>query len=645
MAGQTTSFYEFGSFRIDRRERLLLHDGAPVPLPPKVYDTLLALVMRSGHIVEKEELMRAVWPDTFVEDANLTVNISALRKALGEGESEHHYIETVPRRGYRFVSPVIEVKNDSAASYAEANPNPRLILEDERKVEATKEESADYTFVHPLLRSRGWGWSLIGIFVLVGLAVIAYYTWLSRAERGLKVRSIAVLPFKPLVADNRDEPLEMGMCDALITRLSGLHQLIVRPTSAVVHYNKPGQDSLTAGRELGVDALLDGFVQKSGDKVRVTAQLLRISDGKHLWSAQFNENFTDIFAVEDSISKQMVEALLLNLTGEEQRRVTKHYTENIEAYELYLRGRYFQDKRTPEGLNKSIDYFQLATRKDPRYALAFAGLADSYVVLAVRVDMPPKDSYRQAKTAAIQALEIDDTLAEAHASLGNVQYWYDWDWSAAETEFKRAVELGPNYPTAHQLYASYLIVMGRHPEALSEIKQAHSLDPLSLPINVQVARILYFSREYDEAIEQCQKTLEIDPNFGGAHLFLGRLYKEKRMYREALTELEKARRLLGGSAEVLALIGYTDAVSGSRVEAQDVLVELQGLSKQGYVSPYHLAMVYAGLGEQNQAFDSLDKAYAEREGRMTILKFAPEFDSLRSDPRYADLVRRIGLTP
>jgi len=333
------------------------------------------------------------------------------------------------------------------------------------------------------------------------------------------------------------------------------------------------------------------------------------------------------------------------LTGEEQRRVTKHYTENIEAYELYLRGRYFQDKRTPEGLNKSIDYFKLATGKDPRYALAFAGLADSYVVLAVRVDMPPKDSYRQAKTAALQALEIDDTLAEAHASLGNVQYWYDWDWSAAETEFKRAVELGPNYPTAHQLYASYLIVMGRHPEALAEIKQAHSLDPLSLPINVQVARILYFSREYDEAIEQCRKTLEIDPNFGGAHLFLGRLYKEKGMYQEALTELEKARRLLAGSAEVLALIGYTDAVSGSRVEAQNVLVELQGLSKQRYVSPYHMAMVYAGLGEQNRAFDSLDKAYAEREGRMTILKFAPEFDSLRSDPRYADLVRRIGLTP
>jgi len=421
--------------------------------------------------------------------------------------------------------------------------------------------------------------------------------------------------------------------------------LIVRPTSSVVQYNKPGQDSLTAGRELGVDALLDGFVQKSGDKIRVTAQLLRISDGKHLWSGQFNENFTNIFAVEDSISKQMVEALLPNLTGEERGRVTKHYTDNIEAYELYLRGRYFLDQRTPEGLKKSIDYFRQATERDPRFALAFAGLADSSVVLAVRADIPPRDSYQLAKTAAMRALEIDDTLAEAHTSLANVRYWYDWDWSGAETEFKRAIELSPNYAAAHQLYASYLISMGRHQEALSEAQQAHALDPISLTINVQMARILYFSHRYDEAIDRCRKTLEIDPNHGGARLFLGRSYTEKRMYQEALTELEKAKDLLRGSAEVLSLIGYTHAVSGRRLDAQKVLGELQGLSKQRYVSPYHMAMVYAGLGEQDTTFLLLEKAYGDREGRLTLLKFAPEFDSLRSDLRYDDLLRRVGLTP
>lgn len=645
MEGQTNSFYEFGSFRIDRRERLLLHDGEPVSLSPKVYDTLLELVRHSGHVVEKEELMRAVWPDTFVEEANLTVNISALRKALCEGDSEHHYIETVPRRGYRFVLPVSEVKDISADSFAEEHTNPHLVIEEERKVEATKEESTHLTGLHALPRSRRWDLPIIGISMLVGLGVIAYYTWVKRGAPGLKVRSIAVLPFKPLVADNRDEPLEMGMCDALITRLSGLNQLIVRPTSSVVQYNKPGQDSLTAGRELGVDALLDGFVQKSGDKIRVTAQLLSISDGKHLWSGQFNANFTDIFAVEDSISRQMVEALLPNLTGEERRRVTKHYTENIEAYELYLRGRYFQDKRTPEALNKSIDYFQQATEKDPKYALAFAGLADSYVQLEVRGDWRPLDSSQKARAAAMRALEIDDTIAEAHASLANIKYWYDWDWAGAESEFRRAIELSPNYPVSHQLYAPYLITMGRQQEAFSEIQQARALDPLSLPANTQVARILYFSRRYDEAIEQCRKTLEMDPNRGGAHLFLGRSYKEKRMYQDALTELEKARDLLKGSAEVLSLIGYTYAVSGRRLEAQNVLAELHRLSKQRYVSPYHMAMVYAGLGERDTTFIWLEKAYGDREGRLTILKFAPEFDRLRSDPRYEDLLRRVGLTP
>jgi TolB-like protein/Flp pilus assembly protein TadD len=560
---------------------------------------------------------------------------------LGEGEA---FIETVPRRGYRFVSPVTEVKNERADSFAEEHLSPPLAIEEELKVDAIPDESSRGG-VHAMPRRRRWALSVVGISVLIGLGLIAYYTGLQRSEPSLKVRSIAVLPFKPLVADNRDEPLEMGMCDALITRLSSLNQLIVRPTSSVVHYNKLGQDSLTAGRELGVDALLDGFVQRSGDKIRVTAQLLRISDGKHLWSAQFNENFTDIFAVEDSISKQMVEALLLNLTGEEQRLVTKHHTENIQAYQLYLKGRYFQDKRTPEGWKKGIEYFQQAIEKDPNYALAFAGLADCYVAVAVRTDMRPQDSFQRAKTAATRALQLDDSIGEAHASLANVRYWYDWDWGGAESEFKRAFELNPNYSLAHQYFSSYLMAMGRHQEAISEIKRTQELEPLSAPVNVQIARILYFAREYDKAIEQCENTLELDPNSAGAHFFLSRAYKQKGLYREALAELEKARGLFGDGAEVFSLIGYTYAMAGRHVEAQKVLQELQAESNQRYVSPYHVAMVYAGLGEQDKAFERLEKAYEDREGRMTILKVAPEFDSLRSDPRYADLMRRIGLTP
>lgn len=646
-------FYEFGSFRIDPRERLLLRNGQPVPLPPKVYDTLLALVENSGHLIEKEALMKAVWPDTFVEDANLTVNISALRKALGEGGSEHQYIETIPRRGYRFVSTVTRVNDEGADWFAEAREPTHDLIEDRDSVEAEGKKSEDgksssslHGLPAALQRARSFRPAVVGLSaLLIGLSAVAYYTWTRRVAPGPGIRSIAVLPFKPLVADSRDESLEMGMCDALITRLGGLNQLVVRPTSSMMMYNKPGQDPLAAGRELGVDALLDGYVQRSGDRIRVTAQLLRVTDGKHLWSGQFNENFTDIFAVEDSISRQIVEALLLKLTGEEQKRVTRHYTENVEAYQLYLKGRYFQGKRAIEGLKKSIDYFQQAIEKDPNYALAFTGLADSYGILAIRADMRPQDAYQKAKAAATRALEIDDTIAEAHTSLANVRYWYDWDWSGAESEFNRAIELSPNNPLVHQPYANYLMAMGRQREALSESQKACALEPLSLTINTQMGRVLYFLREYDKAIEQCRTTLEMDPNFGGAHLFLGRSYKQKGMYEEALAELQKARGLLTDSAEVLSLIGYTYAVAGRRVEALNSLQALQAQSVQRYVSPYHMAMVYAGLGEQDKAFEWLEKAYEDREGRITILKVAPEFDSLRKDRRFAELVKRVGLAP
>ncbi len=650
MDEQRSHFYHFGAFHIDTQERLLLRNGEPVPLPPKVYDTLLALVENGGRIIEKEALMKTVWPDTFVEDANLTVNISALRRALGEGVSEHQYIETVPRRGYRFVSPVTRVNDERTDLFTEARGNTQAVIEEAGKVEAEEKRSRDgerlslpLGITITLPRSRNFSLAVVGLaLLLAGLSAIAYYTWTKRGAPELKVRSIAVLPFKPLVADSRDEPLEMGMCDALITRLSGLNQLVVRSTSSVAMYNKPGQDPLAAGRELGVDALLDGYVQRSGDKIRVTAQLLSIADGKHLWSGQFNENFTDIFAVEDSISRQMAEALL-KLTSEDERRVTRHYTDNVEAYDFYLKGRYFLDKRTSEGVKKSIQHFQQATEKDPTYALAFAGLAEAYVINAVRFDMPPKDSYQKAKSAALRALEIDDTNAEAHMALANIRCWYDWDWSGAESEFKRALQLNLNNPIQTQYYTSYLITMGRHQEAISEIKQAQRLAPFSLNINVQVVRILYFAREYDEAIEQCRRALELEPNYGGARFFLGRVYKQKEMYREALAELEKARNLLTDNAEVLSIIGYTYAAMGRRVEAQKILQELHEQANQRYVSPYHIAMVYAGLGDRDQAFSWLAKAYADREGRMTILKVVPEFDSLRQDPRFAELIRRVGL--
>ena len=292
---------------------------------------------------------------------------------------------------------------------------------------------------------------------------------------------------------------------------------------------------------------------------------------------------------------------------------------------------------------KSIDYFQEATIKDPRYALAFAALANSYVLLAVRFDLPPKDSYQKAKAAAMRALEVDATTAEAHSALANVKSWYEWDWPGAEREFKRAIELSGNDPTPNQQYASYLIVMGRYQEAVAESTRAQHLAPLSLTANAQAARILFYAGQYDAAIEQCRKALEMDPDFGGAHLFLGRTYTQKGLYREAFSELERARILLRNSAEILSLIGYADAVSGRTAEARQVLEELQRSSRQRYVSPYHIALIHAGLGERDEAFQWLDKAYDDREGRMTLLKSAPEVAALRSDPRFTKLLQRMKL--
>ena len=639
--------YEFGDFRLDAARRLLFgRDGAAVSLTPKALDTLIYLVERSGAVLDKDELMRAVWPDTIVEENNLSQCISALRRALGEKPGHHRYVVTMPGRGFCFVA-AVSARADEGLSERARSDAPDAGTERPEAVAAVARRTASPAGV-PKNNVR-----LIALACLLaaGLGVTGFFLLRARsktvptspAPSVAPVKTIAVLPFKSLVAESRDESIEMGMCDALIRRLSGISQLVVRPTSSVVVYNKPGQDPLAIGRELGVNALLDGYVQRSDDRIRVTAQLLRVADGKHLWSGQFDEYFTNIFAVEDSISGQMVEALSLELTGEEQRRVSKHYTENAEAYTLYLKGWYFLNKKTADGLKKSIEKFQQAIEKDPNYALAWAGLAESYSGLPIRAKTPPQDSYQAAKAAAMRALEIDDTIAEAHASLANVKYSYDWDWSGAEGEFKRAIELNPNYLLARQSYTSYLISTGRHEQAISEAKRAQALDPLSLFGNVHLSRIFYFAGRYDEAAGECLKALEMDSNYGVARLFLGKAYKQKGMYKEALAELEKAKDLLGNDSEALSQIGYTYAVWGRRVEAQMVLEELQESSKQSYVSPYHIAMVYAGLGQRDKTFEWLEMAYERREARMNILKYAPEFGGLHSDPRFADLVRRVGL--
>jgi DNA-binding winged helix-turn-helix (wHTH) protein/tetratricopeptide (TPR) repeat protein len=576
MSRLTKHFYEFGPFRLDAKERLLLHDGEIVPLNPKAFDMLLALVENSGHLLEKKELMQRLWPDSFVEEGSLAQNISLLRKALGESESQK-FIETVPRRGYRFVASVILSK---------------------------PEQIADRT-----------------------------------------IKSIAVLPFKSLGVGGGDEYLGIGIAETLTTRLSSLKLLTVRPTSAVLKYASSEKETVVAGRELEVDTVLEGSIRRLGERVRVTARLVSVPDGSVIWAGKFDEDFTDIFNVEDSISGKVTEALALKLSGEEQKRLTKRYTDNAEAYQFYLKGRYFWNKRTEDGFNRGIAQFKQAVEKDSNYALAYAGLADSYIGLTFYNFAAPNETMPKAKEAAMNALAIDKALAEAHASLAHVLMNYDWNWSEAEKEFKLSIELDPDYETAHQWYAiHYLTATGRPEEALQEMKRALELESTSLVMNTFMGATLYFAGRYDEAIEQCHRTIEMDPNFAVAHWHLGLAYEQKGMFDDAIAEFQKATTLSGGSPLMKASLGNAYAKANRKDEAIMILDELKELSKQRYMSSYEAAAIYVALGDNEQAFQLLERAYKERCFHLVYLKVWPQFRVVCADPRFQDLVQRIGLS-
>ena len=471
---------------------------------------------------------------------------------------------------------------------------------------------------------------------LVLLVVTLYYFFIWGRSKHLvtpSLRTIAVLPFKPLVSDNRDESIEMGMADSLITRLSSLGQVKVRPIGAVRKYNQLDQDPLVAGREQGVDAVLEGSLQKKPDRIRVTVRLVSVADGTLLWAGKFDDKLADIFVVEDSISERVASALALKLTGEEQRYLTKRYTDNIEAYQLYLKGRYFWEMRTEEAMKKSVGYFEQAIQIDPNYALAYAGIAHSYTALRARGYVPPLEGAQKMKEAVTKALELDDNLAEAHTAMGTYKIT-EFDWPGAEREFKRAIELDPNYPTAHLWYGYFLEGMGRQDENIAERKRALELDPLNLEINASLGSAYCFAGQYDKAIEQEGKALELNSNFQVAHEHLGKIYLKKGMYDEAISEFQKA----GNKGS----LGYAYAVSGYRAEAQKTLAELIETSKHRYISPLDIARIYAGLDEKDQAFQWLEKAYQEHVTSLLFLKVDENFSRLHSDPRFQNLLQRIG---
>lgn len=432
------------------------------------------------------------------------------------------------------------------------------------------------------------------------------------------------------------------MADTLITRLSNIKQIIVRPISAVRNYGGLDQDAMAAGREQRVDAVLDGNIQKSGEQIRVTVRLVNIADGQQLWVDKFDEKMTNIFAVQDSISERVAAALAVKLSGEETEFLTKRYTSNTEAYQLYVKGRYLWNKRTGEALRKSIEYFNQAIEKDPNYALAYAGLADAYAVLPGHGRALPEETLPKAKAAAQKALDIDSQLPEAHTTLASLSA-DEWDWAEADRRFKRALELNPNYPTAHQWYGEYLVHVGRLGEALQEFKRALELDPTSLIINSLLGEALYLDRRYDEAIDQLQKTLEMDPNFAVAHTALGLAYEQKSMHNEAKSVFEKAVNLSGGATNLVALLGVAHVKCGNKSEARNVLDKLNKLVIQKRAQPHDLAIIYTGLGNKDRAFEWLEKAYQERSWLILYLKTDPFFDPLRSDPRFKGLLSRAGI--
>ncbi len=621
-------FYEFDAFRLDVGRRLLLRDGEAVTLAPRIFNMLLVLIEHRGAVLGKDELMKQLWSDTVVEENNLTVIISALRKALGENRRQHRYIVTIPGQGYSFVAEVRESLGDGREEASEE-----------------KEFHRSAGFALPL-RASGRKLILTGLLLLVIISFFAYLLLTRKsnpAEIETPVRTIAVLPFRSLGRESGDEYLSLGMADALITRLGNLRQVITRPTSAVLKYSESGANPLAAGRELAVDALLEGRIQKLEDRIRVTVQLIRVSDGQPLWSEKFDEQFTNIFAVQDSISEQVARALALKLSSAEREQLTKRHTENTEAFQLYLKGRYFWNKRSVEGLQKAREYFQRAIERDPGYALAYAGLADCYNLLSYYSGLSPKESFPKAKAAAERALELDESLAEAHASLALALMCFDWDWAGAEREYKRALELNPRYATAHQWYAEYLAVMGRQGEALASIKRAGETDPLSLIVTVGEGYIGYYGRDFDATIRQSEKALEMDLSFVPAYSFLGWGYLQKRMFAEAIGALQKAVSLSDGDARMVGELGHAYAVSGQKAQAREIIKQLELKSQRQYVSPYEIALVYAGLAEKEQALAWLRKAVEERAWQLMFLRVEPKLDLLRADSRFTGLLRDVGL--
>jgi len=625
----------FGPFEADLRSGELRKHGVRLKLQDQPFQVLALLLERAGDVVTREELRQRLWPaDTFVDfDTGLNSAVKKLRDVLADSADQPRYIETIPRRGYRFIAPLVDA---SPATVPSSEPEIQEIASSQP---ASSVVPAAESFSFTRSRLLFGAAALLLLFVAVFLV---YRNTGAGGARRLAIKSLAVLPLKNLSGDASQEYLADGMTEALIGRLSQIHNIRVVSRTSVTRFKDTHSSVPEIARTLQVDAVVEGSVIRDGNRIRVHAQLIRAATDEHFWSEAYDRDLRDVLSLQSDVAQSIARKVEVTISGEEHARLSTARAVDPEAYEAYVKGRYYWNKRTADSMPKAALYFEQAISKDPGFGAAYSGLADCNSGLAWHGFMSPAAVLPKAYAAAQKAVEIDPQSAEAHASLALVLN-HQWDWAGAEAEFKRALELNPQYANAHHWHGDYLSIQGRHDEALVEAKRALELDPLNLMIGTWVALRYYLARRYDGAIEQSRNTVDLDPNFAAAHLILGESYVQQGKHKEGLDELQKAASLSGGSPLYTAQVGVPLALAGEKKEALRVIRELRDISTKRYVSPYGLAQIYATLNDKEQTYKWLETAYRDRAVWMSYLAVDPVFDSIRSEARFRDLLHRVGL--
>ena len=632
MSSLVNSLYEFGEFRLDAHKRTLRRGEDLVALTPKAFDTLLTLIERQGQTVTTDELMKAVWPDSFVEESNLTQAVYVLRKALGQTRDQG-YIVTLPGQGYRFVADVKPVQR-TATPAADTGDNGHAILSSPRRAQ----------------QLRRWLLVLLGIAVVLFLISAAYFKWFRPRPVSAARTMLAVLPFENFTGDPAQDYFSDGLTEEMISHLGDLdprHLGVIARTS-VMHYKHSQASIPQIGKDLGVQYVIEGSVRRDSERVRITAQLIQVNDQSHLWAREYDRELGHLLELQSEIAREVANEIEFSLSGRRPIKAAREAAAPVpdptsyEAYDLYLKGRYFWNRRTDKGFRQAADYFQQAIDKDPNYGRAYAGLADTFTLMSTWFVGSPDELMPKARTAAMRALELDESLAEAHASLALIRENYDYDWPGSEKEFRRAIQLDPQYASAHQWYAEFLSWQGRFEEAFAESERARQLDPLSLIIASDYGWILYDSRQFDNAVKQARLVLELDPNFDHARALIIPCYFQLGRSDEAVDLINRwAGRDQGQWTLAWKVAVYSR--SGHAEEARRAVAKLEQISRPRADRTPTLLLGYLNAGEKDQAIELLQRAYSEHSNVVVQIKVNPMFDPIRNDPRFKDLLRRVGL--